>query len=858
MNGLVNKTGSIKSALALLLAIFMLLTPLASVYVSADPLSNDEVKAINEWPNWVADQCGGGSSPSPSLGNGTITPGPVYIMGDSITALAKNTYNSKFSSNGWAPTINGLSSRQIQGGVSPDGLTALDNDKTTISQAHAIVIALGTNGVTNSAASTKALVEKAMTKIKGYDTQNAPIFWVNVLDTNHDAASKTTNQAIKDGVGSDGTIIDWYGEAKSKADLASFNGGVHPTKQSDIDLLGNLVYTAVAGQQSTPTNGSPSTVTPNVDVTANGNRINPAGAIVNDALKTQAVTNVPAGVLLAQGAYESGDAGWWDKTKVDDATAQKFSYFNGGGGQNLNQQFASYDTNPNGHGPMQLDNWPGGYGASTGNYTPARFTKFAKDAQVQFGASANLDPTKIGNIAMMFDTSILYAAIIDADLLRGGVNPSDATPDQWAQVLDDYGTLRGASQGTKDAWKSLSQDIQKQLGSTINNTSVGSCCPSSGPDAGGSVSGSVSSRVGFGTSSEGQQNLQKAVVEAGQKFDVSPNFIAAFYYAENARTGDSTNNADAASGSPTTGDGKWRDPAPPYGHGAPWDAINGASALGPWQFITSTWDQYKPPGSNDTSDRLDLFKEAMAAGKYLAALGGKNGASQQALKTAAHSYNISDTYAQSVLNTYNYLLGNGSVTVGGSGPTTDCSSSTTPSSVDGYQDPYRDVKQKTPMRIDMGLDYGGTGPVHPLGNATIDVVYGRGGGSGWPGWSVKGEGGWVSYTLSDGPAKGKVVYFAENCVPRPNITHGKTVTPDDVICDLDGLVSDWSESGWAAGDTGSGAAAGSVWAGHDDSAHYTAYGENFSQLISKLGEKPGTIQPGAQKLGTLPSGWPTW
>lgn len=605
------------------------------------------------------------------------------------------------------------------------------------------------------------------------------------------------------------------------------------------------------------------TVVPDVNVTASGNVINPARPIVMDAIKAQQVTGVPAAVLLAQGAYESGDAGWWNKAKVDDNTAVKFSYFDGGSGQNLNQQFASYDTNPNGHGPMQLDNWPGSYGASTGNYTPTRFAKFAKDAQVQFGAPANLDPTKIGNIAMMFDTSILYAAIVDADLAPGSA-PANVTPDQWAQVLDQYGTLRGASQSTKDAWIQLYQQIDKQVSGSANNTAVpsSSCCPNGSASAGttgSSISGSVSSRVGYGASSEGQQNLQKAVVQAGQEFNVSPNFIAAFYYAENARTGDSTNNADSASGQPATGDGKWRDPAPPYGHGAPWDPPNAYTALGPWQFITSTWDQYKPPGANDTSDRNDLFKSAEAAGKYLAALGAKNGASQQALKSAAFGYNHSDTYAQSVLNTYNYLSGNGSVTVSGSGPTTDCgSSSTGAASVDGYEDPYRDVKQKTPLRIDMGLDYAGTGPIHPLGNAKIDVVYGRSSGSGWPGWGVDGAGGWVSYTLLDGPAKGKVVYFAENCVPRSGITPGKIVHPNDVICDLDGLTSDWSESGWAANETDTSPAAFSVWQGHDSSAYYTAYGQNFSQLISKLGEKPGTIQPGGQELGSLPPGWPTW
>jgi hypothetical protein len=186
-------------------------------------------------------------------------------------------------------------------------------------------------------------------------------------------------------------------------------------------------------------------------------------------------------------------------------------------------------------------------------------------------------------------------------------------------------------------------------------------------------------------------------------------------------------------------------------------------------------------------------------------------------------------------------------------PSSGCGSS---GSIDGYKNPYRDVKQQTPMRIDMGVDYGGIGPIYAIGNGKVNRVYKRNGGSGWPGWGVDGAGGWVSYTLSDGPAKGKTVYFAENC--NPAVKEGDTVTPDTKICDLDGLTSAWSESGWAADKTTSWAAAHTEWAGHDSTAYYTAYGENFSDLLEKLGQKPGTKQAGAQKLGSLPSGWPTW
>ncbi len=394
------------------------------------------------------------------------------------------------------------------------------------------------------------------------------------------------------------------------------------------------------------------------------------------------------------------------------------------------------------------------------------------------------------------------------------------------------------------------------------------CCPSSSDSSGASgaaFSGSVSPHVGNGASSKGQQNLQQAVVQAGQKFNVNPNYIAAFYYAENSRTGDSTNNADSASGSPVTGNGKWRDPAAPYGQGPAWDSANSYTALGPWQFITSTWQQYKPHGSNDTSDRLDLFKSAQAAGKYVAALGAKNGASEAALKQAAFGYNHSDTYAQSVVNTYKFLAGGGSVAVSGSGSTTSGSCGSAPSagvSINGYKDPYRDLKQKNPLRIDMGLDYAGKGPVYALGNGIVNEVHAvNSGQTGWPGPGAtretrKGTGGWVSYTLKDGPAANLTVYVAENC--QPTVKKDDPVTSDTKICDMDALTDSYSETGWAAGPSGTGAKAGPEWKDHDKPEYYTAYGENFSQLMAKLGEKPGTIQPGAQKLGSLPSNWPTW
>lgn len=197
--------------------------------------------------------------------------------------------------------------------------------------------------------------------------------------------------------------------------------------------------------------------------------------------------------------------------------------------------------------------------------------------------------------------------------------------------------------------------------------SSGICCPN--PSLGG-VSGSVSSRVGYGASEKGKKSLQEAVVAAGAAHGMDPNFVASFYYAENSRTGDSTNNADASKGTPVTGDGKWRDPAPPEGEGGAWDPPNAWTAYGPFQFVTTTWQTYKPPGSNDTTDRLDLRKEAWAASKYMKVAGNGRGVttstSDGELRRKVFAYNHDDTYVSSVINTYKYLSGRSSTAVSSS------------------------------------------------------------------------------------------------------------------------------------------------------------------------------------------------
>ena len=150
----------------------------------------------------------------------------------------------------------------------------------------------------------------------------------------------------------------------------------------------------------------------------------------------------------------------------------------------------------------------------------------------------------------------------------------------------------------------------------------------------------------------------------------------------------------------------------------------------------------------------------------------------------------------------------------------------------------------TPGRVDMGVDYGGAGPVYALGNGKITSVYN----SGWPG------GGFIGLQLSDG--SGRYVYYAEDISPAVQV--GQTVTAGQLIGHATGA---GIEVGWAA-PPGTGqtmaAATGQDKAGlaQGDPGYYpTAYGVNFSNLIRSLGGPAGIVSGPVQgtQPGTAPA-----
>lgn len=164
-----------------------------------------------------------------------------------------------------------------------------------------------------------------------------------------------------------------------------------------------------------------------------------------------------------------------------------------------------------------------------------------------------------------------------------------------------------------------------------------------------------------------------------------------------------------------------------------------------------------------------------------------------------------------------------------------------------YLNPLRKVSGLQAQRIDMGADFGGAGPVYALGNAVITNATGNS--AGWPG------GGWITYQLTDGPAKGLVVFLAEDV--KPTVQVGQHVTPNTVIANMfNGGAG--IETGWAMPD-GSSAESQLPEAGgiSGQGPFPTAVGKNFDQLLLALGVPPSWFNANAKPFGVLPSRYPT-
>jgi murein DD-endopeptidase MepM/ murein hydrolase activator NlpD len=163
-----------------------------------------------------------------------------------------------------------------------------------------------------------------------------------------------------------------------------------------------------------------------------------------------------------------------------------------------------------------------------------------------------------------------------------------------------------------------------------------------------------------------------------------------------------------------------------------------------------------------------------------------------------------------------------------------------------YRDPFRDIGGLIPERIDMGVDFGGSGPVYALGDAVITSATANS--AGWPG------GGWITYRLTGGPDAGLMVFVAEDVTPA--VQAGQHVSSATVIATMfDG--GDGIETGWAMPDGSSAESQLPVAGGISGGGPFpTMIGLNFEELLQSLGT-PAANNRTDPAYGVLPANYPT-
>jgi murein DD-endopeptidase MepM/ murein hydrolase activator NlpD len=160
-----------------------------------------------------------------------------------------------------------------------------------------------------------------------------------------------------------------------------------------------------------------------------------------------------------------------------------------------------------------------------------------------------------------------------------------------------------------------------------------------------------------------------------------------------------------------------------------------------------------------------------------------------------------------------------------------------------YTDPFSQIAGLTPERIDMGVDYAGTGPVVALGDGTVFNTAGPG----WPG------GIFIGIQLANGPYAGLAYFVAEDV--KPTVRVGDRVRAGQEI----GVMYHGPagiETGWAAGhgDQPLASALGQQ-AGGDPGGWTSAAGLSFDRVLISTGT-PSGIPQGTQVHGRMPAQYP--
>jgi hypothetical protein len=163
-----------------------------------------------------------------------------------------------------------------------------------------------------------------------------------------------------------------------------------------------------------------------------------------------------------------------------------------------------------------------------------------------------------------------------------------------------------------------------------------------------------------------------------------------------------------------------------------------------------------------------------------------------------------------------------------------------------YLNPLRNSSGLVLERIDMGVDFSGTGPVYALGDGIVTSAQSYN--AGW-------GGGWITYQLTDGPAAGLMVYVAEDITPAVQV--GERVSASTVVGTMfeggDGIETGWAQRSGVSAESQLPEAGGIGGGG----PFPTLIGLNFDELLQTLGV-PLAPNAGQSAFGLLPANYPHW
>ena len=200
-----------------------------------------------------------GGDPDGSSGNSSL--GKVYVLGDSITQGAASIYEEKMKEAGASEvkvSYSGGGNLDNPGttGTMRSGLDSIRADKGYIKNADTIVVAHGTNNMSNTRPA-DTLIKEAMKEIKNTGT-NGKVFWVDVAITENGPANYqpivgNVNNAIYANSSAGYTPISWARVVDPSYDPAHATGptkhnteyissdGIHPTSAGSTKLVETVI-----------------------------------------------------------------------------------------------------------------------------------------------------------------------------------------------------------------------------------------------------------------------------------------------------------------------------------------------------------------------------------------------------------------------------------------------------------------------------------------------------------------------------------------------------------------------------------------------------------------------------------------